>query len=557
MQKNAPRGSYRLARQALRRIALSIRYCLLTLIGWSLSVNIFAVGLGDLKHSSFLGEPLQAHIELINITTKLDLGQLKVRQIQGDEAQSLGVDLVSGWMPVRVSLEQHHDGYQVSLSTRKPVKEPLINVLIELTWPNGKIFREYNVMLNPPGYNQTSGGQASPGIQRIQSGKNEAAARRNPPEIARGSSQYTVMSGDTLAAIAQQIVNLSPNNGPSSQTLRVNEVIDWLLATNPDAFIDGDMDRLIAGAALTLPANINQLPPAQSVADNSERNTGQTQNDQKLGRLRLENPDADPVSVASAVESRLSANEDLMEALLKENQDLRERLDQIENSEYIGVLKSLVEEQRAEISHLHEQLREAITSGTLRVAGEQNTPSTPSNGAPDIAQASSKGFEISTFPLPQNPLILWLVVGTGALLLLLATIAGFTYFRKRSPAAVTATPQPAEENSDRYEFSALWHTEHVSNSTTQKYYEVSEEFPETETQGSDTAKEAQTEEPNPATEARKPPSSAGDSQKKITPETGKGSSASSPANTELKRPAASNDADEIEIDEDLENYLKL
>ncbi|MBX2859225.1 MAG: hypothetical protein KTR17_11235 [Cellvibrionaceae bacterium] len=552
------------AQQALQKILRSyIRWTLPLLLGWFVWVNnSFAVGLGELKHSSFLGEPLQAHIELINISTRLDLNQLRARQIQGEEAQSLGVDLVSGWMPVRVILEQRNNGYQISLSTRQPVKEPLVNVLIELTWPNGTIFREYNVMLNPQSYKKGGKRAANLRVETLKPDTNPTPkAAVNKPNYTPGSSKYTVTSGDTLMGIAQQIVTVAGD----AQAAGVQAISDWLLTTNPDAFIDGDMHRLIAGATLILPADIDQLDPAVK-----KKQSEPTTSDEKYGRLRLENIQRGSSRADNTLESRLAANEDLMQVLIKENNDLRQRLDKIENSGYLGVLKSLVDEQRLEISKLHQQLRDAIagtpTSRTTSAAGGRDTPAKP---VLEVSQASTKGFNfMPVIPQLNSPLLLWLALGVGALSILLAAIAGAAYFRSRTRAAAPPAEATVDPDSERYEFSALWQTEHVSNSTTQKYYEVSEEFPEVDTTTNNNHDEAQPDTDTTPTVAdqvshRPDNDSAKTAQKDTLPKKPTQEKSPSEKNAaaplDEKRAPASNDTrvDEIEIDEDLENYLKL
>src|SRR5699024_234132 len=45
----------------------------------------------------------------------------------------------------------------VNVSSREPLREPYLNFLLELTWPNGRLMREYAVLVDPPVYAEESG----------------------------------------------------------------------------------------------------------------------------------------------------------------------------------------------------------------------------------------------------------------------------------------------------------------------------------------------------------------------------------------------------------------
>ncbi|WP_368665568.1 FimV family protein, partial [Pseudomonas aeruginosa] len=46
----------------------------------------------------------------------------------------------------------------------KPVQEPYLNFLVQVLWPNGRLLREYTVLLDPPLYSpQAAAPPAAPG----------------------------------------------------------------------------------------------------------------------------------------------------------------------------------------------------------------------------------------------------------------------------------------------------------------------------------------------------------------------------------------------------------
>ena len=40
----------------------------------------------------------------------------------------------------------------IKIRSRKPVKEPFLNFLVEVNWPAGRLLREYTLLLDPPIY---------------------------------------------------------------------------------------------------------------------------------------------------------------------------------------------------------------------------------------------------------------------------------------------------------------------------------------------------------------------------------------------------------------------
>ena len=116
-----------------------------------------ALGLGEMELQSWLNEPLDAEITL--------------RQSRGMTPDDVIVNVAPEAAYRRVGLERNQflsnlkfevvtgaDGSLViDVSSREPVREPYLNFLLELTWPNGRLLREYAVLVDPPVYAEESG----------------------------------------------------------------------------------------------------------------------------------------------------------------------------------------------------------------------------------------------------------------------------------------------------------------------------------------------------------------------------------------------------------------
>jgi len=110
-----------------------------------------ALGFGNLTLHSALNEPLDADIELLS-PTEDDLANIKVKLASPDAFTRSGIDRTALLTELRFEVKEMDNGnYVVHLTTRVPVREPFLNFLLELEWQNGRMLREYTMLLDPPG----------------------------------------------------------------------------------------------------------------------------------------------------------------------------------------------------------------------------------------------------------------------------------------------------------------------------------------------------------------------------------------------------------------------
>lgn len=218
-----------------------------------------ALGLGEIELQSWLNEPLDAEISL--------------RQSAGVAPGDVFVNVAPETAYQRVGLERHQflsklkfevvtgaDGnLLINVSSREPVREPYLNFLLELTWPNGRLMREYAVLVDPPVYAEDSGAReqvsapvastAAPArqttIRSSESVRRQAAVERAPARGYQADSFGPTGPSDTLWTIAQR---MRPDNSVSMQ-----QVMLAIQDLNPDAFIDGNINKLKRGQVLRAP----------------------------------------------------------------------------------------------------------------------------------------------------------------------------------------------------------------------------------------------------------------------------------------------------------------
>lgn len=200
------------------------------------------LGLGAITLRSALNEPLNAEIRLRG-AGDLHPDQIRVRLGSADEFEHAGVERLSFLSDLHFSVRVDADGDGVvHISSSRPVREPYLDFIIEARWPSGRVLREYTLLLDLPIYTSTSTTAAAP------------APRQAPPVsahgggddggLAPGQGEYRVRRGDTLWSIATR-------SRPAGVSVR--QMINAIHRDNPRAFINGDVDRMLAGAVLRLP----------------------------------------------------------------------------------------------------------------------------------------------------------------------------------------------------------------------------------------------------------------------------------------------------------------
>ena len=97
-----------------------------------------ALGLGELTLESYLNEPLRAKIDLLEVGN-LDEGQVRIRLASRDDFERAGVE--RAYFLTSLKFEVVIDGSgggKLIISSRESVREPYLDFLIEVRWPQGR-----------------------------------------------------------------------------------------------------------------------------------------------------------------------------------------------------------------------------------------------------------------------------------------------------------------------------------------------------------------------------------------------------------------------------------
>lgn len=112
------------------------------------STSAGALMLGEIQVNSHLGQPLIARIALIDLG-KTEALQLKTNLAGVEEYKALGLQFPDG-NKFRFQLV-NEAGTQpfIRVSTARPVDDPFVNLLIEITQASGKLLKAYTFLLDP------------------------------------------------------------------------------------------------------------------------------------------------------------------------------------------------------------------------------------------------------------------------------------------------------------------------------------------------------------------------------------------------------------------------
>jgi len=114
------------------------------------SVAVHAAGLGKLTVNSALGQPLNAEIDLVSLQPG-EMDSLQAHVATPEQFRDARIEYTASLRLLRFSVDKRQNGQPyLKVSSTGPLNEPFVDVLIEITWPSGRIQREYPILLDPP-----------------------------------------------------------------------------------------------------------------------------------------------------------------------------------------------------------------------------------------------------------------------------------------------------------------------------------------------------------------------------------------------------------------------
>lgn len=392
-----------------------------------------ALQLGEMTLKSKLNQPLSVEIEL------RDVGGLTASEITPSLASAqafvdAGVDRQAFLDDLTFTPVINPEGRSVvRVTSSKPLPDSYVRFLMQVQWPNGRLMRDYSVLLDPAKFDQPAPTASAPASSAPATGT---------------LGRHTTTPHDTLWEIAAK-----NRHGAS-----VQQTMLAIQALNPDAFVDGNINRLKTGQVLRLP-DITQstaLAQPQAIAEVSAQNAAWRQRQrspqgQVAGKPQLDatrrtqagnapssTQAKDNLSLVSAqaakkggkgaagdsraLSDKLAMTQEELDTTRRDNEELKSRAADLQSQ--LDKLQKLIQLKNDQLARLQAQTGEpAAIPAQLpgEPAAEPAAPvATPAPAPEPVKPAAAPASTEGKFnDLLTNPIVLGILGGAALLVVLL------------------------------------------------------------------------------------------------------------------------------------------
>lgn len=234
-----------------------------------------ALGLGEARVDSWLGQPLDISIRLLDVRSEA-VESVSVAPASLEDYERLGVPSDSLGLGLEVTVDRSTDPATVRVRSQRPVDDPVVQILIDARWSSGRVLREYTLFLDPPvmdsappvreGSQSTTEPASEPAsetepapaerqeretAQRADEPATQPSSRPSQPAddsattARRPGDTVRVSRGDTLWRIAQE--------WRPDRSLSMDQVMLAIFNRNRGAFLGENINRLRSDALLDMP----------------------------------------------------------------------------------------------------------------------------------------------------------------------------------------------------------------------------------------------------------------------------------------------------------------
>ncbi len=232
-----------------------------TLFALTLPMSLYALGLGDMKVKSSLDQPFNAEIELIDANKK-SLKGIKVGLAEPHSYEEIGIEVLPVLSLLEFTIEvNNQDKLVIKIKSQERMTEPYMQMVVDMAWPTGQLYKVYTVLLDPPGYqliNSTSVGGATYYHKSTQHSKTTGVVEKEvitdggqnktiKPNGRKGASTYgPTISNENVWQISQRYKTFDAT---------LPQIVLGIVGANPEAFQDENLNGLKVGVSLNIPSS--------------------------------------------------------------------------------------------------------------------------------------------------------------------------------------------------------------------------------------------------------------------------------------------------------------
>jgi pilus assembly protein FimV len=373
----------------------------------------YSLGIGDIKLHSALNQKLDAEI-LLAVSAGDNAAEIKANLAPPSKFVEAGVPWTSFLSQIKVETIVGAKGAVIiKLSSTEPVKEPFLDLLLQVSGVKDSLYREFTVLLDPPpeAYLVFDGSKN----KQIDIPSQKPMQKLTGKQGISGEREYgPTNKKDTLWKIAKQA---------SEQTdVSVEQMMTAIYEANPHAFYKENFNALSTGKVLKVPDSKSLLKYSQTkLGQNHSKSKNQLkliapieENVAESANIALKNEQITAENkddfAASAINNKKNTNDALQSKVTRLEMQLITRLEK-----ELVMMQQIVELKDQQIAILQSQLqKKSIVKVTSSQADSiKSVPQQPAQ--PDTKLfIEQKADNIS----PANSYFLWAGIGTGVLSLI-------------------------------------------------------------------------------------------------------------------------------------------
>ncbi|MCK5869543.1 fimbrial protein FimV [Methylococcaceae bacterium CS1] len=349
-----------------------------------------SLGIGDIKLHSALNQKIDAEIAL-SLTASEHIDDIKVTLATPDQFDKLGIAWSYFIAKVKFKpIVKSNGKVVIKMTSDQILQEPILDFLIEVSWPKGDLYKEFTVLVDPPVVYQQSIVDApvvSPAKQKSISRQVPDTAQQNDFSSLAVEGEYGPTNrNDSLWKVAKKV--------NQHNDITVEQMMMALYKANPGAFYKKNVNALMQGKALKISekSDLVKLSKKQAhtqfyrqmaiwegkaVAEPVLVEIQEPVSEPELqessdpsSKLTLVSPNEETVTQSTP----LTANSAETESLVTENQQLQERLANLEKQFAImQEMMAIKDQQLAVMQNLHEsdaQAAKALNQDSAAVTDE-------------------------------------------------------------------------------------------------------------------------------------------------------------------------------------------
>jgi len=277
------------------------------------SASAYALGVGEIETHSALNQLLNAQIPLVG-SQKEDPSNIRIGIASREAFEKAGIDRPHYLTQLKFTPILGKNGeITVDVRSTSTIKEPFVNFILEVEWPQGRTLKEFTILLDPPitmsdvrttplELPQTAKITPTQPATTTQVTTYVAPAAQPAPATEYGPTK----NRDTVWGIAKKLI-------ANNHTVTHQQMMLALYDNNPKAFYKKNINALKKGAILQLPSNeqVDSRTSAQANNDYVEHNTlwsSSTKAPSTATAVAKVDKEDQPLAATSSVKKKLKNN---------------------------------------------------------------------------------------------------------------------------------------------------------------------------------------------------------------------------------------------------------